>query len=526
MRLIAFVNCKIYKKFQPLEVAEALVIVGDRIFYVGEKTKAINIARHNEGEIIDLNGSIVLPGFVDSHMHLSNYGLSLNSLDLRNVRSINELKIKLKEFINKHKELHWIIGRGWDQELFKEKRWPTKWDLDDVATDKYILLTRVCGHAAVLNSKALEYLLKISKIPPNDPLLDRNDRSELTGIIKENLVWELSNSIDFSLNELLKFLMDGIKNTLKHGVTTVGFVSCPIKSFLALQTLHMISNELPIRVRVYLEPHALPYLKALGILRSFGNEYLKLMGIKILADGSLGARTAWLTQPYADDPKNSGTPLISREELFKIAKEVLSNRLQLAIHAIGDRTLDMVIDVFSELNDYVEIHRFRIEHASIIRSNQIEKLAKLGSIVTIQPHFIITDYWVVNRLGTERVSWIYPFKSMIRAGIKVGLSTDCPVEPINPWETIYAAVTRGEYEGIELVKYTSHEKLTVREALHYYTMGSAYALFEENNIGSIEIGKYADFIVVDRDPLSIDHKELRHIKNTMTVIGGRIVYKA
>ena len=523
---MAFVNCRVYKKFQPLEVADALVVGDGRIVYVGERSKAMSIARTHGGSVIDLNGAIVMPGFIDAHMHLGSFGLFLNSLDLRNVKSINELKRKLEKFVNEHRELRWIIGRGWDQELFEERRWPTRWDLDSVVADRPVVLTRVCGHAAVLNSKALKYLLETLHIPLNNPLLDRDDKGELTGVIKEDLVWRLNSSIEFSSEEILKFLIDGMENALKYGVTTLGFVSCSPKSLFLLQTLYMMRGSLPTRIRVYLEPETLPHLKALGISRGFGNEYLKIMGIKILADGSLGARTAWLTKPYADDPKNLGTSLISVEELSKVAKESLNQNLQLSIHAIGDRTLDLIIDVFSKLSTDIGIHRFRIEHASITRPDQVEKLAKLGVVVVIQPHFVITDYWVIDRLGTERAPWIYPFKSMIRAGIKLGLSTDCPVEPINPWETVYAAVTRGEYEGVELAQYTGYEKLSIAEALHYYTLGSAYALFEENHIGSIETGKYADFIVVDKDPLTLNYKELKYIKNLMTIVGGRIVYRA
>ncbi|MDK2383514.1 MAG: amidohydrolase family protein, partial [Candidatus Korarchaeota archaeon] len=201
--------------------------------------------------------------------------------------------------------------------------------------------------------------------------------------------------------------------------------------------------------------------------------------------------------------------------------------LQLAVHAIGDRANDMVLRIYSELGrEAVRGLRHRIEHASVLRPDQLRLMAELGAAAAVQPHFIISDWWVVRRLGRRRAAWAYPLRTMATAGIPMGFSTDAPVEPLDPWETIYAAVTRGEYEGVELAAETPGERLGLEESLHYYTMGSAYLVFEEERLGSLVPGKLADYIVVDRDPLVMEPPEIRGVKVLETVVGGEIVYRA
>jgi len=233
-------------------------------------------------------------------------------------------------------------------------------------------------------------------------------------------------------------------------VTTVGFVNCNRRSLSALLELWRRSR-LAIRVRVYVTPDLLEELANLNIKAGFGDDRLKIMGVKVLADGGLGARTAWLSEPYSDDPSTSGYPNISEEELRRIVRRAHEAGLQVAVHSIGDKTTDMILKVFSEFGE-VRGERHRVEYASVLRDDQIERIGKLGIAVSVQPHFIITDWWTLSRVGERRAKWCYPFKTMISNGIIVGLSTDSPVEPLNPWETVYAAVTRGKYEGISIYR--------------------------------------------------------------------------
>jgi len=526
-----FVNGKIYTSFRPRKIVNGLVVANGRILYAGEEERAKKITALLNGELIDLEGKTVLPGFIDSHMHLDELGMYLNMVDLRGVKSIEELKSRVKDYAKKA-ETTWILGHGWDQELFKERRWPTRWDLDSVVKDRPVMLSRVCLHSAVLNTKAME-LTDLLTMNSHNVVKDEN--GEPVGIVKEE-AFDLAREKfkeTLSLDDHEKFLRDAMSHASSYGVTTVSFVSCDENSIRGLGKLWE-KGEMPIRVRVYLNPEKsescemhskdiLEFLKEFGIKRGFGDERLKINGIKILCDGSFGSRTAWLSEPYSDESSTQGSPNIDEKRLKEIVKEAHNAGLQLAIHGIGDRAIDMILNAYEALG-YIRDRRHRIEHASLMREEQIEKMARLGIVASVQPHFVITDWWAKRRVG-DRVKWLYSFKRMLDNSIILGFGTDSPVEPIDPWETIYAAVTRGKYEGVEYYEDTKNESLDLEEALDAYTSGSAYVIFEEKELGSIEEGKLADFIVVDRDPFEVEEIELRRIKVLETYVEGERVYK-
>lgn len=522
--LIGFVNGNIYTSFNPLRKAEAFVVANNRFVFVGSNRDAENIVRAAGGRIVDLNGKTVLPGFVDTHVHIDELGIHLHSINLRSVKSIRELKERLREALGKTETL-WILGHGWDQELFEEKRWPTRWDIDEVVKHRPAFLTRICLHVALLNTRALE-ITQLNTL--DSPNIVRDEKGVPTGLVKEEaleLAWEKVRE-SMSIEDYEKLLSSAMLFAASQGVTTIGFTGCDIKVLRALINLWS-RGMIYTRVRVYLTPgkswEVLELLRSSGIRRGFGDEYMRIMGVKVVADGSLGARTAWLSEPYSDDPSTSGAPDIAPEDLKKIAKTVHEQGLQLAVHGIGDKAIDAILEAYSELGD-VSRYRHRIEHASVVREDQIELMARLGVTASVQPNYIISDWWALNRLGDKRIRWLYPFKTMLSRGITVGFGTDSPVEPINPWQSVYAAVTRGSFEGVAHYKATEHECLSVEEALYSYTIGSAYIMFEENNLGSIEIGKLADFVVVDRDPFTVEVKDLRNIKVLETYIGGRKVW--
>ncbi|WP_087036703.1 amidohydrolase [Thermococcus litoralis] len=502
----AFVNGKIYVSFKPIKIVEAIVVANEKIIYAGESEKAQKIAKELGGEVVDLGGKTVLPGFIDSHMHLNSLGQSLKMLNLKGTKSIEELKTKLKGYAEKT-STSWILGFGWDQEELG--RYPTREDLDEVVNDKPVLLYRTCFHAAVLNTKAIE-IVGLEKDEDADPE---------TGIIRENALEKVREVINktLTLDDYKHFIEEGAKFVLSQGVTAVGFVSVNEKSLRALLELDS-EGRLPIRVFVYLNPSLLKELKGLGLTKKVGSNKVKIMGIKVLADGSLGARTAWLSKPYAD-ASTTGHPNISKEELEEIVREAHQLNLQMAVHAIGDKTTDMVLDVYEKFKS----ERNRIEHASILREDQIKRMKELGVVASVQPRFVISDWWAVKRVGKERAKWIYPFKSMLEQ-IVIGFGTDAPIEPANPWETIYAAVTRGKFENVEAYHYTKDERLSLEGSLHSYTYGSAYIMHAENELGSLEEGKFGDFIVVDRDPFEVEEKGLKNIKVLGVYVGGSKYY--
>ena len=515
--LIGFVNGRVYTSFIPKRVVEAFAVLGNKVVFVGESKAVEKLVSLFGGETIDLHGKTVLPGFIDAHIHLDSLGIELNTLDLRGVRSIEELKRVLREYSSRCR-MRWVIGRGWDHEMFAEKRYPTRWDIDEAVNDKPVYLSRVCGHVAVLNSVALE---KTGLLYSKSPNVLRSESGEATGVVIEDAAWVAWQKVldDIPSEDYEKMLLDAINHLLSHGVTTAGFVSCDLRAFKALASLRS-KNLLRIRVRLYTDLNLFKALKDLGIKAPFGDDYLRVVGLKLFADGSLGARTAWLSKPYADDSSTSGKPSIDRRELESIALEAKSHGFQLAVHAIGDRALDMVLDVYKAVGG----ERNRVEHASIIRDDQIDVFKQVKAVAVVQPHFILSDWWVVKRVGAERAKWVYRFRDLIENGVPVAFSTDSPVEPVNPWETIYAAVSRGRHEGIELYRYTEDQKLTVGEALHLYTYGSAYALNEESAIGRLDVGMYADFIVVDKDPFEVGDEEIKKIRVLETWVNGSRVY--
>jgi predicted amidohydrolase YtcJ len=524
MRVKAFINGKIYVSYVPLRVESGLVVHGERVLYVGLSEKAAEIARILGGDIVDLAGRVVVPGFIDSHLHIDSLGLALLTLDLRGVRSISELKEKLRVFASRSR-FTWVLGHGWDQELFEDKRWPTRWDLDEVISDRPVLLTRICLHAGVVNTRGL----LVSKISSGGlPGVLRDEKGEPTGILVEEALKHVREKVrsDLTMRDYVEIIKTAQEHLLANGVTTIGVAGCGLKVFRAL--LYMWSRgELNVRVRVYLyheegEVDILKLLDKLGIRSGFGDEYLRIMGVKFFTDGALGPRTAWLSEPYADNPSSTGKPILEPEELRKLIKRAHDLGLQVAVHAIGDRALDAVIEAFNQVKP--EKLRHRVEHASLVRDDQLDDLKRLKPGLSIQPHFVISDWWAKSRLGEKRIKWLYRFKTLISSGLIVGFSTDAPVEPVNPWETIYASVTRGKYDGVPYYEDTAQESLTLQEALYSYTQGSAQLVRSEIEIGTLEPGRLADFVVLDKDPFTVPDKEIREIRVLETYIGGKLLY--
>lgn len=511
-----FVNCKAYSTVKVDQPFEAFLVVQGKVASLGSSKKIAEQAKSLEGDIVDLNGKCVLPGFIDSHLHIDELGMYLNSLDLRGTKSIGELQEKLQDFAS-NVTTPWILGHGWDQELFSEKRWPTKDDLDIVENKRPVVFSRVCLHAAVLNSKALE----VTGISSPTGIVVEGDFQRARDAFKQSLTHE----------DCKKMIKDALVYASSLGLTSLGFVSCDRKMLSALMSM-WYEKESTTRVRIYLEPgkrcqtgermyediELLDAIEKLGIKRGFGDDVFKIQGIKILADGSLGARTAWLTKPYADQPDQQGFPNIGKEELTELVKLADATDLQLAIHGIGDATIDMIFDVFQETE--IRDRGHRIEHLSVLRPDQIKRMKDLGLYASVQPHFVISDWWAMERLGMKRASFIHPFKSIYFSGIPMAFGTDSPVEKLNPWETIYAAVTRGKFEGIPIAAATPDEVLDTKEAIYCYTEGGS-TIMHDPYIGSLEIGKLADFIVVDENPFEANACSLKDIKVLKTYIGGK-----
>jgi len=498
--------------------AQAVAVKGGLIAEVGTNLK-VEKWIGKETKVIDLRGKTVVPGLIDTHVHMADLGHSLNRIDLRSVKSINEMQRLLQEWVSVTPKGKWILGRGWDQDRFKERRYPTRWDLDRVSPNNPVVFNRVCGHACVANSKALK-LANITKetLPPPSGEIDREPKTgEPTGILREtakDLVW--SHLPEPSEEELTKVCGLACEKAVEAGLTSVHwFVKKPVE-IRVLQRLRE-QGKLPLRVYIVIPIELLSNFAEAGLSTGFGDHTLRLGGVKVLADGSLGARTAALNKPYNDEPSTSGMLCCSQKELGEMIMEAQKAGFQVCVHAIGDRAIDTVLNAFERAlkNSHKNTHRHRVEHASVLNKRLVKRLKKLSLTVCVQPHFIISDFWVEARVGRGRARLTYSFKTLIQNGVLIAGGSDCPVEPISPLLGVYALVARESFP---------EERVSVEEALWIYTVNAAHASMEEKVKGSIEPGKLADFTVLSHNPLTTKPEKIKDIEVEMTIVGGKIAY--
>jgi len=499
--------------------AQAVAIRDTKLTEVGTN-KQIRRWIGNKTKIIDLKGKTVVPGLIDAHVHMAGFGRWLKQINLRGAKSIREIRRKVKERANETPRGKWILGRGWDQDRLAEKRYPSRWDLDKAAPHHPVVLNRVCGHASVANTKALE-LAEITKetSPPPGGQIDKDLKTnEPTGILRENamnLVWDMVP--EPSEEERTEACSLACQKAVEAGLTSVHWLVYEPIEIRILQKLKA-QGKLPLRAFIVMPIEFFSCLRDAGLSTGFGDQFTRIGSIKILADGSLGARTAALEQPYNDDPSTRGMTIYNQRKLYNLVAEAHRAGFQVAVHAIGDRAVELVLTAFERALKQTprEGHRHRIEHASVLNKKLIQRMKKLGLIASVQPHFIVSDFWVVNRVGKVRARWVYPFKALIREGVVLAGGSDCPVEPISPILGIYAAVARESFP---------QERVTVEEALRMYTIDAAFASFEEDAKGSIAVGKLADLTVLSEDPRKIAPSQIKDIKVEMTIVGGRVVYK-
>jgi predicted amidohydrolase YtcJ len=497
--------------------AQAVAILNSRIVEVGTNSEVKRWVG-KETKIIDLRGKTVVPGLIDTHAHMAEFGRSLTWINLRDVKSIKKIQRQLQERVQETPKGKWILGRGWDQDRFKERRYPTRWDLDKVSPLNPVVFNRVCSHICVANSKALE-LANITKetLPPPSGQIDRDLKTgEPTGILREaakDLVWNIVP--EPSQEELTKACGLACEKAVEAGLTSVHWIIRKPVEIRILQRLRE-RGKMPLRVYVVIPIEFLSCLADAGLSTGFGDHTLRLGGVKVLADGSLGARTAALNEPYNDEPSTKGMLCCSEKELYEMLMGAQKVGFQVCVHAIGDRAVSTVLNAFEKvLKSSDNNMRHRVEHASVLSKQLVKRLKRLGLIACVQPHFVVSDFWVEARLGPDRARWTYLFKTLIESGVLIAGGSDCPVEPISPLLGVYALVARESFP---------EERVSVEEALRVYTLNAAYVSFEENVKGSIETGKLADFTVLSHNPLTIKPEKIRDVRVEMTIVGGKIVY--
>ncbi|MGB9740154.1 MAG: amidohydrolase [Candidatus Bathyarchaeales archaeon] len=498
--------------------AEAVAVNGDRIVAVGSNSE-VCVYISDKTRVIDADGGTVVPGFVDCHMHMAGFGSFLQTVDLRSARSIAEVQRKLRLYVAENPDRFWVLGGRWDHEKFAEKRLPNRWDLDVAVKDKPVFLVRVCGHIGVANSKALQLAGITRETVVDSGKIDLDVSSgEPSGILRENalnLIWKVLPKPDLKTMEENCTL--ACREALRVGLTGVHWVVDSADDIRVVQKL-CFDGKLPLRVYLGVPVRLLDSLVSLGLLTGFGNSMVKLGFVKVFADGSLGARTAALKEPYSDDPKTSGMLIYTQRKLNSLVLKAHRAGLQLAVHAIGDRAIDAVLKAFEKALRVFprEGHRHRIEHCSVLNPRLIKRMKRLQLIASVQPHFVVSDFWIFQRLGEKRGRWVYPFKTLLREGIVVASGSDSPVEPVDPLLGVWAAVAKANF---------AEERLTLDEAIRTYTLSAAYASFEEDLKGSIEVGKFADLTILDEDLDKIPPEKIRNVGVKMTIVGGKVVYE-
>lgn len=513
-------------------ITEAIGIKNNKIAFVGSNEEAEKI---DAKERINLYKHLVLPGFIDTHMHVLEYALTESSIKLFDCTSIKEAIEKGKDFIRENnKELNWIIGRGWNQNKFTdERRFFTKADLDKISTEHPVIYCRVCCHAAVVNSLALSKILALEK---STELMEYIDVK--TGILKEAAIYLYTSLLEGVPSEGIQELIIKAQADLnKAGITSVhsvDFGALPGNGWQDVITAYeTLEKKEKLTVRTYEQcvlGDTVSFADFLekGYVTGKGSALFKIGPLKLFADGSLGARTALMKEPYSDDLENYGLQVYDKTVLRELFEMADKHKMQLAVHCIGDKAIEMSVDLMNEVNnEHVgNPRRHGIVHAQITNTEILRKIQQGELLVYIQPVFVHSDMGIAEeRIGRARMNKIYAWKSMRELGIRTSGSSDSPVESFNVLENIYYAVTRKNENGLPKGGWIPGEKLTVDEAVRLFTVEAAFASFEENEKGSLEAGKYADMVVLDKDIYEIAEDEIKGTRILCTVMDGEIVYK-
>jgi predicted amidohydrolase YtcJ len=524
---LALVNGRIFTVDRAHPWAEAVSICGERISRVGS-TADIRAEIGPSTRVIDLAGRLVVPGFIDAHVHLVDGAKALLGVDLRDAKSPEEMAQRLRAHAAKVPKGRWILGGYWDHEAWPGHPLPTRQLVDAALPDHPALLMRLDGHVAVANSQALA-LARVTRatVAPDGGTIGHDASGEPNGILKDNAVDLVSKVVPPpSYDETLEAVQAGLTHAASLGVTTIHDLTTSADELRVFEAMRA-AGTLPTRI-YSVQLRAIDDLIKAGIHTGFGDDWVRIGGVKYFADGSMGAGTAAFYEPYSDDPTTSGLLVHSPEELEKLVFDADAAGFQVEVHAIGDRANTLVLDIAEKLVKArgQKDRRFRIEHAQVVRDADKKRFASLGVIASIQPSHCIDDMrWAEKRIGRKRCEIAYDFKSFADAGVHIAFGTDWYVEPLNPMLGLYAAATRQFTDGTPAGGWFPEERISLEQAVTFYTLGSAYAEFAEKHKGSIEAGKLADLVVLSANIFETPPREILTTVPVFTIVGGRIVYE-
>jgi len=512
--------------------AEALAIHGSRIIAVGSDADIAKWIGPGTKQI-DARGKSVLPGFIDAHVHFTSGGGEISGVHLRDAATPQEFSRRIGEHAKKLPKGEWMLGGTWDHELWGGTPLPSHDWVDALTPDTPVFVTRYDGHMAMANGVALRLagITRDTKDPPGGTIVRDKDGNP-TGLMKDaamDLVYRVMPAP--SEEKLLRMARAGMDEARRFGVTSIHDIS----STEDVRAYQVLAARGELTLRIYcITP--LPQWEApatAGLRAGFGNDWIHLGALKGFADGSLGSTTALFEQPFTDAPQTAGLPnamMLPEGNMLKMALGADKAGLQIAVHAIGDKANRIMLDVYTEVakqNGPRDDRRWRIEHAQHLRPEDFARFAQLGLIASVQPYHAIDDgRWAEKRIGHERCKTTYAFRTLLDHGVHLAFGSDWTVAPLNPMLGLYAAVTRATLDGKNPNGWFPEQKLTLKEAIEAYTMGSAYAEFAEKQKGSLAPGKLADVVILDSDLFSIPPEKIKDASVRYTVVGGKIVYDA
>ncbi|MCA1032354.1 amidohydrolase [Bacillus timonensis] len=522
-------NGNIYTLDREGEKVEAVFVEDGKIVATGTEEKIRN--QFKVTKEYNLKGNSMYPGFVDSHLHLIGHGEKLSRLDLSEMTSSEEIIAALKEKIKVAETGEWIIGEGWNENQLADRKIFHRHELDAISSENPMMLTRVCRHAVIVNSKALQLAnINFNTVNPVGGVIVKDDKGEPTGYLLDT-AQELVKSVIPAVSEsyLERTLNASIDDCLRLGL--VGGHSEDMNYYGGFErtfnTFKKVLNgkEKKFRTNLLIHHEVVSDMHKLGYTFGPLNDWIDIGAVKMFADGALGGRTALLSHPYNDAPDTSGVAIHSLPELKKLVKKAREYEMPVAIHVIGDLAFQYAVEAIEEFPP-IEGQRDRLIHAQILREELIDRAVKLPLILDIQPRFVATDFpWVIERIGEANMKSCYAWKTLLNKGFHCAGGSDAPIEPVDPLLGIHAAVTRKNSPSLDSPAYSLSEALSVFEAVSLFTTGSAFAIGQESTRGKIIEGHLADFTVFDRDLFNIPEDDIVNAKVVMTIVDNTVMYE-
>jgi len=523
-------NAAVYTVDKQQPKAQAVAVIGDRIVAVGSGAE-IDLWRGPQTKVIDAGGKLLLPGFNDAHVHFIQGGAQLEQVQLTDARTPEDFAKRIEAQVKKTPKGEWILGGRWDETKWSNQELPTRALVDPVTGDTPIFVERYDGHEALANSLAMK-LAGVDAKTPDVPggVIVRDAGGNPTGVFKDAAMPLIYKVVPpMTREQRLRAARAAMKHAASVGVTSVQHMN---PEFVDVAAYSELAEKGELTTRIYAAPMETDWRDQakVGIRRAWGSSYLRLGAVKGYADGSLGSRTAYMFEPFNDDPGNRGLlsdemhpPNAMRDRLMQAD----AAGLQLRVHAIGDRGISMILDIFADIEKEHGYHdqRFAVEHAQHMAQKDFERFAKLHVIASMQPYHVIDDgRWAEGRLGHERSRYSYAWRSFLDHGVALAFGTDWPVAPLDPMLGLYAAVTRATLDGKNPSGWIPEEKITLPEAIEAYTLGAAFAEFQEREKGSITPGKIADMVVLNDNIFDLKPEAIRNVKVKTTILGGKVVY--